>query len=649
MTTLQGAAWDSLVRLRGDKKKQVKRADFMRFMSDHFRSLTVSEHESIFKFLDSEGSDAVSSSEFRAACDATLQVEEIADLRVRWVALGYTSMHQVLFEMEGAAKKGRKWEPFDLNKRLDLAQFGAALWQVGIEKQQEHKQIFEILTRYTKSKTVSLAELRSALVAIGPPMVLEDIRMQLLAKYGTLSQAYSVLDMDEDSDLSVEEFIDWCATTMKMTPHDARKAFRLIDIDDSKSINRVELIGSLLLAEPGLAMERARKRVRQRWRSIEAAFVWHKAARESFDPEVVAPEAKEEKTNHPILEKVESERVERWRGSIARLPSAVSLQTSLDDEAEFKTLEQFKFILAKVSLVGCDTTLLFKRIDINGDGRLTSMEFVKGMRVFAPSCVLEELRMRCVERYGDVWSAFDGLSSDRKQAVLDRHQFHVVLDELDLSTNVNVDVTFDLVERIGHGIVITDLIVALEAASTGTHIPLPPSLRDAKARQEVREQMAPFRDMIEDLRGDVRQIAAHPRHESLPRGYSSAPGSYVSSSVVWQRDYSKNRAPPKAPLPMLPEPVTSMNVHDRSEPYSILLSAPDWAVENKDTTLRLLRSVSPDPFKDSGNDYIELVEEYFESAQKALAADRNVLQPKMVSPLEQHRQLKAALKAAGCK
>lgn len=64
-------------------------------------------------------------------------------------------------------------------------------------------------------------------------------------------------------------------------------------------------------------------------------------------------------------------------------------------EQESRTPEEFHSTLASLQLTEQEALALFQLIDIEGTGRLNPTQILRGMRLFAPSCVLEDLRLNC--------------------------------------------------------------------------------------------------------------------------------------------------------------------------------------------------------------------------------------------------------------
>jgi len=64
-------------------------------------------------------------------------------------------------------------------------------------------------------------------------------------------------------------------------------------------------------------------------------------------------------------------------------------------------------------------------------------EFLKGVRHFAPSCVLEDLRSQCCKSHMHVSEAFAGAKVERTQ-MLTMDEFSNMLADLDLISGVKV-------------------------------------------------------------------------------------------------------------------------------------------------------------------------------------------------------------------
>jgi len=365
--------------------------------------------------------------------------------------------------------------------------------------------------------------------------------------------------------------------------------------------------------------------VRQRWKSIEAAFLQHKQAVESFDP--------------VVMERKQAE----------------SDQSGVDASQEngecYASLSEFGFILEKVSMSEGDTELLFSRIDIDGDGKLTAMEFMRGVRIFAPSCALEDLRLRCITLYGSVHDAFGKLSPNRIQEAHTLASFQKLLEDVDLVVETQSTIIFDIVARRSGHLYINDLIIALNTAAPGVNVMLTPRQRGRKVEKQVSEFLTPFQHEVGEHRQSVRRKVA-PRPKDLPMGSTAEPGSYYCSSANWQNTWGMTREPKrKKPLqssasaPTLPpvttSPALARSSSDMQQPRR-RPPPPEWSQVNHSKTMSLLRSCSPDPYTRGDEDYRDGVEEYFVHANSHLADSDHLLGRSHPSRLAQFRELKQA-------
>merc|ERR1712050_284350 len=110
-----------------------------------------------------------------------------------------------------------------------------------------------------------------------------------------------------------------------------------------------------------------------------------------------------------------------------------------------------------LDLKEAEVRTLFELMDADRDGELTPRGFVKGIRHFAPACVLEDLRVRCCQRHIRVSDAFSTSVEERYKPV-DVAAFSQMLAELDLmdqlgsndndeqGSNIKIQEVFDLLD-----------------------------------------------------------------------------------------------------------------------------------------------------------------------------------------------------------
>jgi Ca2+-binding EF-hand superfamily protein len=249
--------------------------DFYRFLKNQFPSLPREMYESVFEFLDDDKNGYVSFKEFHNAIESVAPVHTVEDLRRRWISLGNRSLRRVVMSMRETSMLSPNGF-HELSRRLRFHEFAAALSKVCVTEDEEHQALFAaIRDTQDTSWTVSLEQLMSALAAVSPHLVLEDTRDVLLKKYGTLEKAYAALDYSCNSEyggIGRKGFIRSAQLTWKFTHPEACKAFELIDSDKNGTLSRQEILTALRLSEPALWLEDVRRKVRQRFKTLNKAI-----------------------------------------------------------------------------------------------------------------------------------------------------------------------------------------------------------------------------------------------------------------------------------------------------------------------------------------------------------------------------------------
>jgi len=501
----------------GSQTKELSRKEFHRFLSKHFAVLPREDYDRVFEFLDTNKNGMISLSEFHSKIEAASPVYSMEDLRRKWIALGFTSMKQVFNIMAENVK--------DSNKRMNLREFGALLTRVGVQDEDEHESLFTSISdqRDPNGPSVSMDELTSAIAAVSPALVLEDLRDKLLKRYGSLNVAYAAIDIDSSVSIDIKEFLRGCTKEWKLTVHEALKSFRLIDIDGSHIISKNEFVTALRLSEPSLFLEEVRRKVRQRFRCI------HKSLRAEDDSAILnlcndgyvpgahsSAEFSSQPTK-PSAKQSLSRRATYISANAHCIKQAFEHGANEYQERASLTPSELQGVLASVLLTDSDTQLLFELMDINRDGKLTSFEFSRGIRLFAPSCALEDLRLRCLRRHPRIADVF----KTSNEVDLDVDGLNRFLQEHDLGTGINAQAVLDIAEPFrGEGSIrVGELVAALVSAAPGTQVHLAPDQRDSRARQQVKGQMAPFLRSVSELRSNLRQ-KPHPDSEDSARSLS---------------------------------------------------------------------------------------------------------------------------------
>mmetsp|Transcript_57386 Transcript_57386/g.134568 ORF Transcript_57386/g.134568 Transcript_57386/m.134568 type:complete len:1037 (+) Transcript_57386:101-3211(+) len=435
-------------------EKELSKKELRRVLQRQGVDSTREERDAVFDALDVDKNGHLSMAQFHIAIEAAAPVRTVGDLRRRWLACGYSSMASAVSAMDEAGM-GR-------TRRLTLKEFGEALSRVSVPDVLEHAAIFNIvLDPHDKHGRVSIAELASAVASVSPSLDLEELRDRVVRRYGgAMERAYGDLDPKHRGDMDRHTFVGGLTRRLGYTEADANKIFRKIDIDGNGDVSREEFATALELSDPSLFHEDLRLRIRQRFRSIQETF------KEAFS----------ETTGEDM------------------------------DQIPALTLERFQELLLPLGLTENEISKLFNLVDLDGDGTLTVKEFLKGIKFFAPSCVLEDLRMHCLQRAPYITDVFKEV--DRTQQ-LDRFGFIEVLSELDLLAGVQVDTIFDLldVKNDGH-VSIGMLIAALKSGGPGSRLRLPDDERNDRARVEVLGFTSTASRLCNQLKNTVRQGAA---------------------------------------------------------------------------------------------------------------------------------------------
>jgi len=503
------------------KTSELSRKEFQRFLNKHFLHLSKEELDGIFDFLDTDKNGHISLEEFERAIESHIPIRSLEDLRRKWIALGFTSMRQVVREMDPTREHSR---------RLTLAEFGPLLARVGVSEDFEHGIVFSAVSD-DKQGTTTLNELTAALAAVSPSLLLEDIRDRLIKQFGSLKEAFAVIDIDKDIRIKRTEFLTYAVQHWKMSAYEAKKAFHLMDVDGNSSLTRSEFVSALALSEPSLHLEDIRKKVRQRYKSIREALVStddHSGDQEdrmagTRKLEVpLLPELRRIQTDASTIPPSPSKSTTFALGSAANrdhsfggsgaLGASAGFLSSFQEnrvdyqEKEQQTPEEFHALLAQVQFSETDTQLLFQMADIDGDGMLEPHEFNRAILLFAPCCVLEDLRLECLRTHTNVKDAFAAIPKERWDVVFDLDELKLMLEDLDLSTGVDIEAVHDVVESLREGgVTIGELTVALQASASGAAVPLTEEELNARATQQIHWQMAPFHRSAAELRHGLRQ------------------------------------------------------------------------------------------------------------------------------------------------
>lgn len=606
------------------------------------------EKDMLFEDIDCHHEGHVSLSTFHIAVEAAAPVRSLEDLRRRWLAKGFKSMTQAIKTMDES-----------VSRRLSFEDFCVALKRVNVHDPSEHQALFAAVCSDPAGK-VSIAELTAAIATVSPALLLEDVRFEISKLFmNNWTKAYFELDMDKGGTIEAHEFVPQAVRRMGLKEAEARKAFRLIDVDNDGEITRNEFVSAITLAEPSLFLEDLRLKIRRCFRSIQESF--HKTYANSLTGEI---------------------------------------------EAEKKlSVSKFQELLVRLDLTGAETQMLFDLIDTAKDGELTVAAFVRGVHHFAPACALEDLRVRCVQRSGHVSDPFAQILD--KTRLMDVHELAQTLKGLDLidpaeaviekkppGSGLGVPINlkggvllqgvFDLldVEHVGT-CTLGRLLAALQSSGAGSRMRLQPKERDMQASRDMRDDLWLKHKLVNDLKFQVRMGVKYDewrpdssteRHRTSPSAPSPSPrqgqgqraGSpaarspeRVAASVVDlspQQAANQNLAGPPPRLRTVPHESLAMYMDQKC--YQALRNGPDpqkptqfRAQEAQDSLSGLwkaLQKVAPADQekrrKLQGN-----LHHYFQSTAMSMSHDVPLVSGVSHSSMEQYlkmKQHKAALRMA---
>ncbi|CAE7214294.1 CALML5 [Symbiodinium necroappetens] len=486
--------------------RQITKLELSRTLARYgFEWQTKDARDTIFDRLDFKSIGRVTMVGFYVIVEASAPVRSVEDLRRRWLASQFGSMHQAIMTMtEGSAHA--------LSLRLSLQEFGERLLRVNVNEPEEHLALFKSLCyqkEHQKEKSLSKArvtigDLASAVAVVSPCLLLEDLRDRLHKKYnGDFKRAFADLDMDRSGCIDQHEFVVKAMDRLSLTEIEARKMFREIDVDGSREISRNEFVCAIGLSEPSLFLEDLRKKVRQRFRSFKAQFAnaFHDSA----------------------LNECES--------------------------APRLNLQNFQELLLPLSMSEKETKVLFNLIDIDHDGHLSVREFVRGVRHFSPSAVLEDLRVTCRQQHEHITDAFPDVDFMK---VMDNNAFSSYLIEVGLCdgkdsaelAGVPAQALFDILDVCNNGeATIGRLLAALQSCGAGTATRLSAEDLDMRARNDVKTDLAPMHKLVTDLKLQARMGMKYSEEENQETVQDEKASTRIFDAMLEQLDLNTSSSP----------------------------------------------------------------------------------------------------------
>jgi len=448
--------------------RDMTKKEFRRVMSKQAFASTTEERDAIFDELDVKGLGHICTNDFHIAIEAATPVKTVEDLRRRWIASGFPSMAHAIAVMDEDGANS--------DCRLTLRDFSEVLNRAFVTDHLEQLALFNAIASANGRNGhdwVSIAELGSAVATVSPALFLEDIRHRLMKKYGgSVERAFS--DLEGGDRLGRAQFLAACAHRLGLSDIEVLKTFKAVcsevenNADDADGpamadktyeVVKSNFLRAFSMSDSSLFLEDLRRKVRQRSRSVLEAF---RAAQED------------------------------------------AANTDLAYQPKL-SLSRFQELLARVELTDEELKIIFDLADVEGLGVLTINEFSEGVRHFAPSCVLEDLRLQCLQRCDHIVDVFANVTVDRG-ALLDIDAFVRLLSSLDLASGVQLEAVFDLIDVRNDGLVsLGRLVAALQSGGPGSNVRLPSRERNQRAKQDICGCMAPVHKLATDLKTQVRQ------------------------------------------------------------------------------------------------------------------------------------------------
>mmetsp|Transcript_42215 Transcript_42215/g.99083 ORF Transcript_42215/g.99083 Transcript_42215/m.99083 type:complete len:939 (-) Transcript_42215:12-2828(-) len=432
----------------------------------------------IYELMDSDKDGRLTLDEFHIGIEAIAPVQTMETMRKRLICLGYASVLHAIQTMNGGGE--------DMTmKPLTFGEFAAALKTVWILEPAEHRAIWDaVRDPGDPAGLATLSELAAALAVVSPSLLLEDLNERLHSVYGSLPDAYEAVCMEDGSCVDFDRFQAEAINRLGLTQAEVAKLIRFIDIDGSGVLDREEFIGAIDLSVANLNMEDLRLKVRQSYQSIDQSF------REHF-----AHDENEELNDDMLFTATEFVAIlEHLRGAT--------------DEQLWGAM---------------DTQRLAAVMEATCEQGLTLYSFFKGLRLFAPSCVLMGFRMELLRQGRRVSDAFHGVTDRR--APLNQSAFADLLKSCNIKCG-DVDRVFDFLDIRSSGVVtVSEVIAAMQNMHPGRLERLPTATKLAKAQEQVRENLAPIRKVASELKFRVKQDPAR-AESSMPLAKSAASGGH---------------------------------------------------------------------------------------------------------------------------
>ncbi|CAE7473161.1 unnamed protein product, partial [Symbiodinium pilosum] len=409
----------------------------------------------IYDLLDENKDGTLTLQEFRTGVEAAAPVHCMESLRKRLLCLGFPSMLSALSAMQ---PHGEDMTMMPLN----FQQFSECLSRVWVIQPEEHRAVFDVVRDpCDSSNTATLAELLCGLIAVSPPLLLEELWLLSQRRFGGVEAAVQAVKAHcgakrDDDEMEEESLTRALQSLFGFSPAETGKLLPLIDVDGVEGVSTAELRSALLLAEPSLTVEGLRKKMQLSYRSIAGAL--EEVVKQS--PDFAVQDSKFQKEELSLL------------------------LESIEGVESFEMEAVISFVSRACGQQG---------ITIEG--------FLKGLRLFAPCSVLEAVRLQLGGREAEAFAKV----LDKRQP-LSEAEFVAALEKANMRmTTEEVSAVFQLLNvRNANVATLGEFVALLQCSRPRVRACRDPAELRRTAAQRVRKDFAPVRKGLRELKQGIR-------------------------------------------------------------------------------------------------------------------------------------------------
>jgi len=174
-----------------------------------------------------------------------------------------------------------------------------------------------------------------------------------------------------------------------------------------------------------------------------------------------------------------------------------------------RPLETFQELLATVNFSASEIETLFELIDIEDYGKLSFTDFLRGTHQFCPAFGFEDVRVQCLQCYGEIEDAF-AAAADEQVGNMDFAAFTQLLDSLQLAADHDRQAMFDMLDINNVGTVsLTNLITMLACGGHGASVKIDNDNLKVRAKKDTQGYTGPVQRLVWDIKAETRDLRAN--------------------------------------------------------------------------------------------------------------------------------------------